>query len=102
MDDMDNDPAMALLDAISALRSQSRYFKDRLDTLANSFAITGNTYMAKKLEDIGNDIEHLAAHVSSAHGRFLSHHVAETTQASTNIIRAALAGIEMAGRKANS
>jgi hypothetical protein len=69
-----------------------------LETLARGFQITGNTNMYESLMAIKKELEGAAREINDAIGESLAESIGRSAKSSENVLKAALAGILIAGK----
>ena len=73
-----------------------------LADLASAFERTGNTVVAKELGETVEQLIRAEKMVRNGAARLFNQHLRDSTESSTNIVLAALAGIEVSSRLAAS
>jgi hypothetical protein len=68
--------------------------KDDLEDLADAFAATGNQYLAIQLSGMARDLQDARDLIHKTTGEIVHDAVVASTEASNNMLRAAIAGIE--------
>lgn len=63
--------------------------------LANAFRVTGNTTMSSRLFNMADDLRRAADQVNKAVAKELNESVRQAQESSTNLFKAALAGIAL-------
>jgi hypothetical protein len=84
------------LDVIQEAQSTLRDCQDALTTIAEDFDRIGNNYIAKKLDLIAIAIGKSERAIYSAVGTNLDEQIRSVSEASNNLLQAALAGIRLA------
>jgi hypothetical protein len=83
-----------LEDAIHAVESRAWY----LLNLSEAFLDTGNSTMAEKLKFVSDDLRFATNEIREEVNRMVCENFDASVQSSTNVLNAALAGIEYAKR----
>jgi hypothetical protein len=93
---------LPMRDAVHATKHTMRLSAGELEAVADSFSLTGNDKMAVRLHRIAMELTEVSSILSNSYHDDVMRQVHESTQASHNMVNAALAGIQVAVRGENA
>ena len=98
---LEGDPK-SMNEAVHETVDSLRDIADQLHSLANAFERTGNSKVAGNLLNLAEALDERSEILSHTWGRHVGEMLQESTQASTNMLKAALAGLEVGSRSLKS